>query len=184
MPDVRAHLAANLRKLREARGLSQQRIAELAGVPRPTWASLESGSGNPTLAVLVRVAFALRVSIEELLAPPRTEARLFRRGELRERRRGGARLRPLLPEPVPGLQISRLELDPRAHLRRVPHTPGTREYLCCERGAVEVTASGERWRLAAGEVLAFRGDQPHVYANPDARRTAVALTVVCLAPRS
>lgn len=51
--DVATNLAGNIRKLREERGLSQQRMADLSGMPRPTWASLESGSANPTLAVLL-----------------------------------------------------------------------------------------------------------------------------------
>jgi transcriptional regulator with XRE-family HTH domain len=51
MNDLRANLGSNVRRLREARGLSQQRIAQLSDIPRPTWASLESGAANPTLAV-------------------------------------------------------------------------------------------------------------------------------------
>ena len=54
-----AHLGRNIQALREARGQTQQQIAKLAGVPRATWANLESGAANPTLAVLVRVAQAL-----------------------------------------------------------------------------------------------------------------------------
>ena len=42
MDDVATNLSENLRQLRETRGLSQQQLARLAGVPRPTWASLES----------------------------------------------------------------------------------------------------------------------------------------------
>jgi transcriptional regulator with XRE-family HTH domain len=76
MGDLATNLADNLRRLREERGLSQQRGAELSGVPRPTWASLESGAANPTLSVLSRVAAALQVSIEELIGAPRTAARL------------------------------------------------------------------------------------------------------------
>ena len=53
---IAAHLASNVRKLREARGLTQQQMAKLSGVPRPTWANLESGTANPTIAVLARVA--------------------------------------------------------------------------------------------------------------------------------
>ena len=59
-PDT-GHLADNVRTLREARGLSQQQIAKLAAVPRATWTNLESGTANPTLAVLVKVAGALQV---------------------------------------------------------------------------------------------------------------------------
>ena len=66
--DATTHLAANVRAIREARGLSQQQIAKLAGVPRATWSHLESGAANPTLAVLTRVADALQVRLDELLA--------------------------------------------------------------------------------------------------------------------
>jgi transcriptional regulator with XRE-family HTH domain len=182
MPDPGAHLAANLRRLREARGLSQRQMAKLSGIPRPTWGSLEAGSANPTLAVLARAAAALQVSIEELIGPPRTAARLFAARDQRVRLRQGARLRPLLPEAIPGLEISHLELPPNGRLSGIPHTPGTREYLTCESGRIELVASGERWQLEPGDALVFRGDQRHAYRNPDARAPAVAISVVCFAP--
>ena len=184
MDDKRANLAANARRLREARGLSQQRMATLSGIPRPTWASLESGAANPTLAVLTRAATALQVSIEELIGPPRTAARVSRADEVRERRRQGARLRPLLPESIPGVDISRMELAPGGQLVGIPHTPGTREYLTCERGRIEVVIARERWQLGPLDALVFRGDQRHTYRNLDARRPSVAVTVVCFGPTS
>jgi len=177
-----ANLAANVRRLREARGLSQQQMARLAGIPRPTWASLESGGANPTLAVLGRAASALSVSIEELIGPPRTAARRFAAAEVPERRRQGARIHPLLPESIPGLDIVRMELVPGGQLGGIPHTAGTREYLRCESGRIELVASGERWELAPGDTLVFRGDQRHSYRNLEARRSAVAISVVCFAP--
>jgi len=182
MDDWSGNLAANLRRLREGRGLSQQRMAELSGVPRPTWASLESGSANPTLAVLCRAAAALQVSIEELIAAPRSAARLLPAAQVRVKTRQGARLRPLLPEPIPGLDISHMELIPKGQMVGIPHTPGTREYLTCLRGRVELRAAGECWALAAGDSLVFRGDQRHSYRNPDARHVAHAISVVCFAP--
>jgi len=115
MDDERANLAHNVRRLREARGLSQQRISQLSRVPRPTWASLESGAANPTLSVLSRVAAGLQVSIEELIGPPRSAVQLFRAGEIRERKRGGARLRALLRRPsrrMDPIRIDGLEIDP------------------------------------------------------------------------
>jgi transcriptional regulator with XRE-family HTH domain len=180
--DAGANLAANVRRLREARGLSQQQMARLAGIPRPTWASLEAGSANPTLHVLGRAAAALSVSIEELIGPPRTAARRFAASEQPEKRRQGARIRPLVPEAIPGLEIARMELAPGGQLGGIPHTPGTREYLTCESGRIELVASGERWQLGAGDALVFRGDQRHAYRNLDARRPAVAISVVCFAP--
>ena len=176
-----ALLGTNLKQLREARGLTQDRMARLAGVPRATWSHLESGIGNPTLAVLYRVAQALSVPLEELVATPRAESRRFPSGTLPTRSRGkGVTVRKLLPDPIPGMEIDRMELQPGGRMTGIPHTPGTHEYLMCESGSIELVAAGDRWTLTAGDVVAFRGDQKHSYANPG-RSVAVGYSVVVLA---
>jgi transcriptional regulator with XRE-family HTH domain len=174
-------LGANLVQLRESRGLTQEQIAKLAGVPRATWANLESGAANPTLAVLYRVAQALQVPLEELIATPRAAVAHYKAGTLPERERGhGVRVRKLLPDPIPGMEIDRLELKPQSRMTGIPHTPGTREYLMCEEGKIELTAAGETFLLAAGDVVAFRGDQKHAYANHE-RVRAIGYSVVVIA---
>ncbi len=175
------NLAENAKRLREARRLSQEQIAKVAGLPRPTWSSLESGSSNPTLAVLQKAAAALQVSIEELIGPPRTACQLFRASETPTRKRGSALTRALIPESIPGLDLSRMELPPGGRMNGTPHTPGTREYLTCESGRLELAASGEVWQLERGDTLVFRGDQRHTYRNPG-RRTAIGISVVCFSP--
>ena len=177
--DLSARLAENVRQLRAAQGKTQQQMAKLAGVPRATWANLESGGANPTLSVLHAVATALSVSLEELLAPPRATGRHYPCAELKERRRGQVTIRKLLPDPVPGMDIERFELPPGARMTGTPHTPGTREYLACERGAIELVASGDRFTLAEGDVVAFRGDQRHSYANAG-DGTAIGYSVIML----
>jgi quercetin dioxygenase-like cupin family protein len=62
----------------------------------------------------------------------------------------------------------------------IPHTPGTREYLTCEAGEIVLVAAGETFHLTAGDLVAFRGDQRHSYANP-IDRVAVGYSVVVLA---
>ncbi|MCA9697005.1 MAG: helix-turn-helix transcriptional regulator [Myxococcales bacterium] len=180
--DTAAKLAENIRQLREARGLSQAQLAKLAGIPRPTWTNLESGAANPTLAVLLKVAAALHVRLEELLAPPRGEGRIYRADSLEVRRRGAVTVRKLLPEALRGLDIERLELPAGASMVGVPHTIGTREYLTCERGTIELTVHGRSFRLEAGDVVVFAGDQRHGYRNVG-RGQAVAHSVVTFAPR-
>lgn len=176
-------LARNVRHLREARGLTQQQIARLAGLPRATWGHLETGSANPTLAVLDKVATALQVPIEELIGEPRAIGRLYPRGRLRERRQGDGLVRQLLPDPIPGMVIDRVQIPPRGRIPGVPHMPGTREYFTCEAGEVALTVAGERFSLGPGDVLVFRGDQRHSYANPGTV-PAVGYSVVLLARTS
>ena len=152
------YLSDNLRALREARGLSQQQIAKLAGIPRATWAHLESGAGNPTLSVLVKVAGALQIRLEELLAPPRALVKHFRAETLPTRQRGQVEVRQLLPEALAGFQIERMSLPPGASMSGIPHTAGTREYLTCERGQLLLIVASTPHTLNPGDVVVFRGE--------------------------
>jgi transcriptional regulator with XRE-family HTH domain len=177
---VAQRLAANVRQLREARGLTQEQMAKLAGIPRATWGHLETGAANPTLVVLDRVAQALQVSLEELTAAPRATGRLYARAALRARKQGDGSVRQLLPDPIPGMVIDRLAIPARGRVPGVPHMTGTREYFTCESGMFEIAVAGERFRVNPGDVLVFRGDQRHSYMNPgDA--PAVGYSVVLLA---
>jgi XRE family transcriptional regulator, regulator of sulfur utilization len=179
--DVAARLARNVKQLRLARSQTQQQMAKLSGLPRATWAHIESGAANPTLTVLRRVAFALQVAIEELIAEPRAEAKHYPKGSLPARLRGEVSVRSLLPDAIAGMQIERIELPRGARLTGVPHTPGTREYLTCETGEIELVASGQSYRLDPGDVVVFRGDQRHSYLNRGAT-AAVGYSVVVLKP--
>jgi len=62
-------VAANLRRMRLAKGLSQERLAESAGLSRPAYRNLEKGVSTPRTATLMAVARALGVGVEQLLRP-------------------------------------------------------------------------------------------------------------------
>src|SRR3954465_10196695 len=110
MESPASNLARNIRQLLDARHLTQAQIARLAGVPRPTLANLESGEANPTLTVLMRVAAALQVSVEEIISAPRATGRFYAASELPVRRRGDVSIRRLLPDVQPGFEIERMVL--------------------------------------------------------------------------
>jgi quercetin dioxygenase-like cupin family protein len=74
-----------------------------------------------------------------------------------------------------------MELPPGSMMTGIPHRIGTREYLACESGQVELVVSGETYQLSPGDVVVFRGDQKHSYANKGAK-VAVAYSAVLLSP--
>ena len=58
---------ARLIQLRKARGLSQQRFADLAGLHVNQVKRYEAGSAQPTLDALVNLAQALHVSLDNMV---------------------------------------------------------------------------------------------------------------------
>ena len=60
----------HLRRLREARGWSQQALADVADVSKPTIYRLETARYSVTLDVLASLAQGLEISLSELLNFP------------------------------------------------------------------------------------------------------------------
>lgn len=179
---VALYLSRNLLALRHARSLTQEALAKASALPRSTVANLESGTGNPSLTVLLKVAGALGVPVDELLAPPRAKVRKWTAADVSTHSRGqGVMLRPLVPEPTPDEMLSIMDFQPRATLRGTPHLPGTREYFTCLDGRVAIAVDGTRFELERGDVLAFPGNVRHSYENPHPTRTATGVSVVILA---
>lgn len=64
-------LAATLRTVRDSRGYSVNKLAELSGVSRAMITKIEGGQSQPTAALLGRLSAALGLTLSELFA--RTE---------------------------------------------------------------------------------------------------------------
>ena len=68
--DGRARVATNLRRIRVARGLSQESLAVDANVDRGYVSGIERQTFNPTIDVLDRLAGALTTDIAEFFIEP------------------------------------------------------------------------------------------------------------------
>ena len=69
MTEISQPDGARLRLARQARGLSQQQLAGVAGVTRQAVSAVESGHSDPSLRVALGLARALGMTVEELFGP-------------------------------------------------------------------------------------------------------------------
>jgi len=64
-----SNIAKTFRKLREVKGLSQEKLVRLADVTNNTIIKIEAGKNqNPTLDTLRKIAKALEVSVDDLIS--------------------------------------------------------------------------------------------------------------------
>lgn len=64
---IQARLGQNVRRLREAKGWSQEDYADRAGIHRTYVSDIERGRRNPTVTVVEKLARPLEVSPGRLL---------------------------------------------------------------------------------------------------------------------
>jgi transcriptional regulator with XRE-family HTH domain len=68
-PDILSTLSTNIIRLRKAKALSQEELADMCGIHRTYIGSVERQERNLTLSSLEMIAAGLEVSVLQLLTP-------------------------------------------------------------------------------------------------------------------
>ena len=71
IPDVLAEVGPRLRRLRERRGVTLTALAAQTGISKCTLSRLESGQRKPSLELLLPLAEAHHLPLDELVGAPR-----------------------------------------------------------------------------------------------------------------
>ncbi|MGP4111715.1 helix-turn-helix domain-containing protein [Streptomyces sp. 4N509B] len=152
-----------LRALRKQRGSTLEQVAELTGMSVSTLSRVESGQRRPTLEVLLPLAQAYRMPLDELVGAPATgDPRVHPRPVNRDgvvwvplsRDPGGHRaFKQVLPVPAKVPE----RLDQQVHEGH--------EWLYVLTGTLRLALGDRDFLLRAGEAAEFDTRVPHAMAN-------------------
>lgn len=132
-----------------------QALAEETGLSVSTLSRLESGKRSPSLDLLIPLAEAHRVGLEQLVAAPATgDPRVHLKPHRRDR---GSVLVPLTQYPA-RVQVFKQVLSPREP-RLVTHEGY--EWLYVLSGKLRLILGDRDYSLAPGEVAEFDTTEPH-----------------------
>jgi hypothetical protein len=171
MQDVIRAVAANVRALRMARGLSLGALAAASGTGKATLSRIEARQGNPTVETLYALADALGVPFGALVADTAPPPRHRHADEVPHV--GGSVEARVLTQIAGGALVEALDVTfPAGHLRSSkPHPAGVIEHVLLTVGRLRAGPLDAPVDLDAGEVVRFAGDVAHSYAaiGDDAR---------------
>ena len=167
---VLAAVGPRLRALRQQRGVTLAEVSESTGVSISTLSRLESGQRRPTLDLLLVLARAHRVSLDELADAPATGDP---RVNLRPVTRHGMTMLPLTRRPG-GLAAYKLILPvPKAATQAVQQVHEGWDWLYVLSGELRLLLGDQELTLMAGEVAEFDTRTPHWFGNPGTFPTEV-----------
>jgi transcriptional regulator with XRE-family HTH domain len=170
-PPADGLVGERVRTLREAMELSLRELADRSGVSAPMLSQVERGETSPTLAVAVKIAAGLELTLSQLLRLDEDRhVVVVRSGDRRRRRRRGHAVEELTP-PLPGQRadVSEHILAPGAATGGPGdpplHEPGSRETAVVLGGEVDLFIDGTRHPLREGDSATFDADLPHHFEN-------------------
>jgi transcriptional regulator with XRE-family HTH domain len=166
MPDV--DLGSLLRRVREARGLSQRQLAKRAGISNATISLMESNAVNPSVGALKRVLDAVPIGLSEFFALDSSQSRkvFYRQDELMEIGRGRVSYRQVGSD-LRGraLQMLAERYAPGADSGKVLLNHQGEECGIVLRGQLEVTVGEDKTVLGPGDAYYFDSREPHRFRN-------------------
>ncbi|AHH93599.1 XRE family transcription regulator [Kutzneria albida DSM 43870] len=169
-------LAANLKVLREQRGLSLSELARRSNIAKGTLSQLESGAGNPTIDTVFSLSNALTVPVSTLLthrADP--DVVLVRSAGIEVLSSNAVDLRMLrrldVTETVFEVYDQRVRPGQRQHSEGHPGV----EHVVVTEGRLRVGPPEDPYELGPGDYVSFPANRPHIYETVDGPVTSVLL---------
>jgi transcriptional regulator with XRE-family HTH domain len=166
---VLAAVGPRLRALRKHRGVTLEQLAGSTKISVSTLSRLESGQRRPTLELLLPIARAHHVPLDELVGAPMSgDPRVYPRPI----QRNGATWLPLTRNPGgPAVFKQIIPPDPGPGGPRAPSEQGAHEgheWLYVIAGRLRLTLGDKDFTLTAGEAAEFDTRIPHAVTNAGA----------------
>jgi transcriptional regulator with XRE-family HTH domain len=150
-----------LRRLRQQRKVTLAALAEATGISVSTLSRLESGRRKPSLELLLPIARAHQVPLDELVgATPVRDPRV----RLRPVVRGGVTAEPLTGQPGP-VQAYKMTLPAGTRMDPDPRTHEGYEWLYVLSGRLRLVLAEHDIVMRAGEAAEFDTRVPHWFGN-------------------
>ncbi|MCP4493536.1 MAG: helix-turn-helix domain-containing protein [Gammaproteobacteria bacterium] len=173
-------VGTKIRAIRCEHNLTQQQLSALAHVSRATLATIEKDNSNPSLAVVHKIACALKVSIDELIVESHQRIRLLKQKDMRKVESHDQIYLSTEVSAANNHHFSQNIFSIKANscYQGKPHPPGSQEYLHILEGEVILEAGGEDIHLSTGDSASFGGNIHHSYSNPTDMESRGVVTII------
>jgi transcriptional regulator with XRE-family HTH domain len=155
-----ADVGPRLKRLRTQRGVTLAALSEATGISKSTLSRLEAGQRRPSLELLLPIAQAHRVPLDELVGAPEVGDPRVR---LQPRQAHGRTVLPLTRQPG-GLQAWKI-IVPAAQAEPDPRVHEGYEWLYVLSGRLRLVLGEHDLVLEAGEAAEFDTRVPHWFGS-------------------
>lgn len=180
MAQIDKNIAANLKRIRKARNMSLDMLAEKTGVSKSMLGQIERGESNPTVSTISKIVEGLKVPFEELIykkeenimMPSIEDAPVYKEKD------GAYSIHIMLPyDTGRNFEIYQGSIRPDAIFRESARGENIWEFVTVLKGEVELKIDEEDFHIPENASFYFACDREHSYHNVGTENAIVNMMV-------
>lgn len=162
------NIAINLKRIRKAKGMSLDVVAEQTGVSKSMLSTIEKGDANPSIGVLGKIMSGLRIDLQDLTQAPQNDAYLVDIDKLEPTKDVKGQYQVWTCFPIAdnrSVEIYRIDIEPGGEYASGSHGERTKEYIAVLQGTLGIQLEDAVHWIKKEQFFRFESDQAHSYLN-------------------
>ncbi|MCG8484306.1 MAG: XRE family transcriptional regulator [Clostridia bacterium] len=180
MENLNFVISMNLKRIREEKKLSLDKVAQMTGVSKSMLGQIERGESNPTVTTVWKIANGLKISFTSLLNQAQSDTVIISKDDVEPmlEDNGKYKLYPFFPyEDGRRFEVYKVEIEKGGYLSAEPHGQNTQEFITVFDGEVTIRVDDEEYTIKKGDSIRFRADKSHAYHNSGDDLTKASMVI-------
>ena len=166
MSSINDIVGTNIKKIREERGLSLEKLSKLAEVSKSMLGQVERGESSPTVNVLWKIANGLKIPFSSLTTEHKNDTEKIRIGKPKIFDQGNVKLYPIIQySHDQNFEMYRVEIESQGRYEYGARAKGAVEIITVYKGGITIVMDGQYHYIDRGESFRFKADVEHQYLN-------------------
>lgn len=181
MNQLDKNIAVNLKRIRKAKNMSLDMLAEKTGVSKSMLGQIERGESNPTVATIAKIVEGIRVPFEELIYP-KTDAVVIIDNEklpVYKAEEGAYQVRSIFPyDRHRNFEVYETKIEPGESCESFLTEGSVCEYIMVQQGKLTLETADGIYEVAANHAIKMEAGREHCYRNRDVEELVLNIFVV------
>jgi len=168
MNQLDKNIAINLKRIRKAKNLSLDMLAERTGVSKSMLGQIERGESNPTVATIAKIVEGIKVPFEEFLYIKEDSVTIVDCDTLPiyKEKKGAYKVKIIFPyDKLRKFEVFEADFTAGASMVSNAHGEHSTEYVTVVNGELSLLVGDKKYTVKTGHAIRFDSDQEHTYLN-------------------
>lgn len=168
MENLNKNISSNLKRIRNERNLSLDKLSEITGISKSMLGQIERSESNPTISTIWKIATGLKVSLTDLIEVTLPNTMLITKNDIEPLFEDNKKVcsYPFFRQNKgKNFEMMQVIIEPTGKLSSTAHIGGTKEYIIVFNGELTLYLEDQVYKISAGEAFQFDADKDHVYEN-------------------